>query len=159
MTAMKINLRLFLSLLIIIPACSWSQVDSTIRLACPLEDAIVVPPPKNAIHYDPPDLCVVLMSKPDTTVKAVVNGRVTNVEIDEEGKYGVVLFARLRGKDYYFWYTGLRRAIVSRNSVVKEGQALGHVPSGEKIEMLMFQFETPLDPSKYLDCKIVLKAE
>ena len=56
MTAMKINLRLFLSLLIIIPACSWSQVDSTIRLACPLEDAIVVPPPKNAIHYDPPDL-------------------------------------------------------------------------------------------------------
>lgn len=159
MTAMKINLRLFLSLLIIIPACSWSQVDSTIRLACPLEDAIVVPPPKNAIHYDPPDLCVVLMSKPDTSVKAVLDARVTNVEIDEEGRYGVVLFAKIKGKDYYFWYTGLKKAIVSRHNMVKKGQPLGYITAGEKIEMLMFQFETPVDPSRHLDCKGVLRSE
>src|SRR5688572_10706366 len=156
---MKQVLRILGILVIFIyPATLLSQSDS-IRLACPLDEAVVVPPPKNAIHYDPPDLCVVLMSKPDTIVKAVVNARVTNVEIDEEGKYGVVLFAKLRGKDYYFWYTGLQRAVVSRNSIVKVGQALGHVPSGNKIEMLMFQFETPLDPSKYRDCKLVLKTE
>src|SRR5688572_13605135 len=156
---MKKGLRLtWIIMILFVPAILVAQVDS-IRLACPLNDAIVVPPPKEAIHYDPPDLCVVLMSKPDTTVKAVINARVTNVEIDEEGNYGVVLFARLRGKDYYFWYTGLKRSVVSRNSMVKVGQALGYIPSGHKIEMLMFQFETPLDPSKYLDCKAVLKAE
>jgi hypothetical protein len=156
---MKQQLRIFwIFLVLVIPSTLFPQTDS-IRLACPLDDAIVVPPPKNAMQYDPPDLCVVLMSKPDTTVKSVINGRVTNVEIDEEGKYGVVLFARLRGKDYYFWYAGLTRAIVSRNSIVKVGQPLGYIASGEKIEMLMFQFETPLDPSKYLDCKGILKAE
>ena len=156
---MKKGLRLtWIIMILFVPATMVAQAD-TIRLACPLDDAIVVPPPKEAIHYDPPDLCVVLMSKPDTTVKAVINARVTNVEVDEEGNYGVVLFARLRGKDYYFWYTGLKRAVVSRNSMVKVGQALGYIPSGHKIEMLMFQFETPLDPSKYLDCKAVLKAE
>ena len=155
---MKTLLRLMGLILILIPATLPAQSDS-IRLACPLDEAVVVPPPKNAIHYDPPDLCVVLMSKPDTTVKAVINARVTNVEVDEEGKYGVVLFAKLRGKDYYFWYTGLSRAVVSRNSMVKVGQPLGFVSSGEKIEMLMFQFETPVDPSKYLDCREILKAE
>ena len=155
---MKTLLRLMGLILILIPATLPAQSDS-IRLACPLDEAVVVPPPKNAIHYDPPDLCVVLMSKPDTTVKAVINARVTNVEVDEEGKYGVVLFAKLRGKDYYFWYTGLSRAVVSRNSIVKVGQPLGFVSSGEKIEMLMFQFETPVDPSKYLDCREILKAE
>jgi hypothetical protein len=152
------SLRFLWIMLILLPATVCAQTE-TIRLACPLTNAVVVPPPKNAIHYDPPDLCVVLMSNPDTTVKAVVNGRVTNVEVDEEGKYGVVLFAKLRGKDYYFWYTGLSKAIVSRNMMVQEGQAIGFVASGEKIEMLMFQFETPVDPSKYLDCQTVLKAE
>ncbi len=159
---MKRNLQSAVALLaLLLPAALLAQTAHTdsIRLACPLNDAIVVPPPKNAINYDPPDLCIVLSSKPDTTVKAVLNARVTNVEIDEEGKYGVVLFAKIKGKDYYFWYTGLNKSVVRRHDMVKTGQALGYVPSGEKIEMLMFQFETPIDPSKYLDCKEVVKRD
>lgn len=136
-----------------------AQVDSTIVLACPLDEAIVVPPPKNAINYDPPDLCIVLTSKPDTTVKAVINARVTNTEIDEDGKHGVVLYAKIKGKDYYFWYTGLKKAIVRRHDMVKVGQPLGYVTSGNKIEMLMYQFETPVDPTRYLDCKGVVARE
>lgn len=156
---MKQSLRLcWISLVLMLPISLLSQTDS-IRLACPLDDAIVVPPPKNAMHFDPPDLCVVLMSKPDTVVKSVINARVTNVELDEEGNYGIVLFAKLRGKDYYFWYTGLTKALVSRNTMVKTGQPVGIIQPGGKVEMLMFQFETPLDPSKYLDCKGVLKSE
>jgi hypothetical protein len=143
-------------IILLCPVLLWAQTDS-IRLACPLEEAIVVPPPKNAIRYDPPDLCIVLMSKPDTTVKSVINARVTNTEIDEDGKHGVVLFAKIKGKDYYFWYTGMSRAVVRRNDNVKLGQALGYIAPGDKIEMLMFQFETPVDPTKYLDCKGVLK--
>jgi hypothetical protein len=60
---MKQSLRLcWISLVILLPTSLLSQTDS-IRLACPLDEAIVVPPPKNAMHFDPPDLCVVLMSK------------------------------------------------------------------------------------------------
>ena len=154
---MKQGLRFAGIILVLIsPVLLRAQTDS-IRLACPLEDAIVVPPPKNAIRYDPPDLCIVLMSKPDTVVKSVINARVTNTEIDEEGKHGVVMFAKIKGKDYYFWYTGMSRTAVRRNDNVKLGQAIGYIAPGDKIEMLMFQFETPVDPTKYLDCTGVLK--
>lgn len=135
-----------------------AQKDS-IRLFCPLEEAVVVPPPKNAIQYDPPDLCIVLTSLPDSIVKSVANARVTNVEIDEEGKYGIVIFSKMNNKDYYFWYTGLNKTIVSKNTLVKAGQAIGFIEPGGRVEMLMYQFETQLDPSKYLDCKNVLKNE
>jgi hypothetical protein len=154
---MKQGLRFaWISIILLSPVILQAQNDS-IRLACPLNEAIVVPPPKNAIRYDPPDLCIVLMSKPDTVVKSVIDARVTNTEIDEDGKHGVVLFAKIKGKDYYFWYTGMTRAVVRRHDNVKLGQALGYISSGDKIEMLMFQFETPIDPTKYLDCKGVLK--
>lgn len=142
-------------LAILVPATLFAQNDS-IRLACPLNDAVVVPPPKNAVKYDPPDLCIVLTSKPDTMVKAVINARVTNTEIDEDGKYGVVIFAKIKNKDYYFWYTGLSKALVRRNDIVKLGQPIGYIQPGGKVEMLMYQFETQLDPSKYLDCKLIL---
>lgn len=155
---MKQGLRLCLLVLLLSgPLALLAQVDSTFKLQCPLEDATVVPPPKNAIHYDPPDLCIVLMSKPDTVVKSVINARVTNTEIDEDGKHGVVLFAKIKGQDYYFWYTGLSRSFVRRHDNVKAGQAIGNIAPGGKIEMLMYQFETPVDPTKYLDCKSVLK--
>jgi hypothetical protein len=155
---MKKGLRLYISVLLLsVPAVLFAQIDTSFRLQCPLEDATVVPPPKNAIQYDPPDLCIVLMSKPDTVVKSVINARVTNTEIDEDGKYGVVLFAKIKGQDYYFWYTGMSKSLVRRHDNVKAGQAVGIVPPGGKVEMLMFQFETPVDPTKYLDCKGVLK--
>lgn len=152
----KASMLCFVLVAILASSASNAQQED-IRLACPLNEAIVVPPPKNAIRYDPPDLCIVLMSKPDTIVKSVINARVTNVEVDDEGKHGVVLFAKVQGKDYYFWYTGLSKIIVRRNDNIKLGQALGYITPGSKIEMLMFQFETPVDPTKYLDCVGVLK--
>lgn len=154
------NIQLFLVILILflLPQQLPAQKDS-IRLFCPLEDAVLVPPPKNAIKYDPPDLCIVLTSLPDSIVKSVANARVTNVEIDEEGKYGIVIFSKINNKDYYFWYTGLNRTVVSKNTLIKAGQPIGVIDRGGKVEMLMYQFETQLDPSKYLDCKNVLKNE
>ncbi|MBN8676467.1 MAG: peptidoglycan DD-metalloendopeptidase family protein [Chitinophagales bacterium] len=153
------NLQFFLVVVtFFLPGHLPAQKDS-IRLFCPLEEAVVVPPPKNAIKYDPPDLCIVLTSLPDSIVKSVANARVTNVEIDEEGKYGIVIFSKINNKDYYFWYTGLNKTIVSKNTLIKAGQAIGYIEPGGRVEMLMYQFETQLDPSKYLDCKNVLKNE
>lgn len=150
------KLLLILGGLFFLPAPVFSQKDS-MRLMCPLNEATVVPPPKNVIHYDQPDLCVVLQSIPDTVVKSVGTGRVTNTEYTEESKNGVVLFVKMNGKDYYFWYTGLDKLLVHRNEVVKIGQPLGYLKNGGRIELLMFEFETPVDPVKYLDCKEILK--
>ena len=77
-----------------------AQKDN-IKLICPLNEAVVVPPPKNVIHYDEPDLCVVLQSIPDTIVKSVGTGRVTNTEFTEETNGGVVLYVKINGKDNY----------------------------------------------------------
>ena len=133
--------------------------QDSIRLSCPLNDAVVVPPPKNQLQYDQPDLCIVLVSIPDTVVKAVTAGRITNVSPspDDEGKWDVVMFRKYNNKEYYFWYVGLEKSIVKRLDTVKEGQPLGIISSGQKIEMLMFDFETPEDPLKHMDCKVVLK--
>lgn len=156
---MKLRLRLVSLLTLLLPFSLFSQ--DSIRLRCPLDEAVVVPPSKQAIRYDPPDLCIVLTSTPDSTVKACIDSRVTNVEQNEEGSWDVVIFYRNRrtNKDYYFWYTGLNRVIVRRNDVLKVGQAIGHISPGGKMEMLMFEFETQLDPSKYLDCKTIVRSE
>ena len=159
---MKLGLRLVWGyfFILLLPGYVPAQSDS-LRLMCPLNEAVVIPPSKNAIRYDPPDLCIVLTSKPDSVVKACIESRVTNVEQNEEGTWDIVLFYRNRrtNKDYYFWYTGLNRAIVRRNDILKIGQALGHITPGGKMEMLMYEFETQLDPSKYLDCKVILSSE
>lgn len=124
------------------------------RLSCPLNDAVVVPPPENAIKYTEQDYCIVLVSKnSDTAVKAVYEGKVTNVEFTDETRNGVVFYSRINNKDYYFWYTGLNKLLVRRNDKITAGQVLGYISPGDKIELLMFQFETPVDPIKYLDCK------
>ena len=157
---MKQGLRLVCLVTLLFPLGMMAQQDS-LRLRCPLDEAVVVPPAKNAIRYDPPDLCIVLTSRPDTTVKACIESRVTNVEQNEEGTWDVVLFYRNRrtNKDYYFWYTGLTRSIVRRNDIVKISQPIGHISPGGKMEMLMYEFETQLDPSKYLDCATVLEGK
>ncbi|MCX6316760.1 MAG: M23 family metallopeptidase [Bacteroidetes bacterium] len=143
-------------LVFLLPALPVSAQQDSIRLICPLNDAIVVPPPKNVIHYDQEDLCVVLKSIPDSVVKSAGTGRVTNTEYTEESKNGVVLYLKLKGKDYYIWYTGLDKLLVKRNDVVKIGQPLGYINSGGKLELVMYQFETPVDPIKFFDCKGVL---
>lgn len=155
---MKGLVKLCLLVILFQPIHLMAQKE-TIKLICPLNDAVVVPPPKNVIHYDQPDLCVVLQSIPDTVVKSVGTGRVTNTEFTEESKGGVVLFVKINGKDYYFWYTGMSKVLVRRNEVVKLGQPLGFISPGDRIELLMYEFETPVDPTNYLDCKGVLKRE
>jgi hypothetical protein len=157
---MKRLIKLSLLVALVLPYSLIAQNDG-IRLICPLNDAIVVPPPKNAIQFDPPDLCIVLASIPDTVVKACTGARVTNVVQNEDdgGKWEVVMFCKYKDKEYYFWYTGLEKVIVRRNESLKEGQTIGFIKPSGTIELLMYDFETQVDPTKYLDCKNVLKTE
>jgi len=137
-----------LAALIYIPVGLYAQNDS-IWLSCPLEEAMIIPPPKNMIHYEEPDMCIVLVSIPDTVVKACYDGKVTNVQQTEDGKWDVVFYY----KDYYFWYSGLQKVTVRRNDNLKAGQPVGFLTPGTNMEMLMFNFETPIDPTRYLGCK------
>ena len=155
---MKRLVKLSLLSCLFLPSSLLAQNDS-IRLYCPLNEAVVVPPPKNAMKFDIPDLCVVLTSLPDTIVKACTVSRVTNVTRNEDdgGKWEVVIFSKYKNKEYYFWYTGLDTVLIKRNEVLKVGQPMGFIKPGGKIELLMYDFETQVDPTNYLDCKGVLK--
>jgi Peptidase family M23 len=152
---MKRLVKLCLLMILVSSSTTLFAQKDSIWLQCPLNEATVVPPPKNVIHYDEPDLCIVLVSVPDTVVKACYNGRVTNVQQTEDGKWDVVFYY----KDFYFWYSGLEKVIVKRNDNLKTGQPVGYVGIGQKMEMLLFNFETPVDPIRYLDCKGILKKE
>ncbi|HQV05681.1 MAG: M23 family metallopeptidase [Chitinophagaceae bacterium] len=137
-----------------LPMSLLAQKKDSVWLRCPLDEAVVVPPPKNVMQFDEPDLCIVLVSVPDTTVKAVVTGRVSNVVQNDDGKWDVVYYYR----DFYFWYAGLSKVFVKRGNNVKTGDPLGTISKGGKLEFLMYNFETPMDPVRYLDCKKVLIA-
>ncbi len=152
---MKDKVKLLLvSLLFIAPAFVYGQKDS-VWLKCPLDEAIIVPPPKNVMKFDEPDLCVGLVSVPDTTVKACITGRVSNVIQNEDEKWDVVFYYR----DYYFWYSGLSKVIVKKNDNLKASQPLGYITPGDKLELSIYKFETPLDPTRFLDCKVVMKTD
>lgn len=152
------KLRVKACLLAAILAVQYTNAqNNSFPLICPLNEASVVPPPKNAVKLDETDFCIVLTSVPDSVVKSMGTGRITNIENTEESGYGVVLFAKVGGKEYYFWYTGMNKLLVKRNDVVKPGQPIGYISPGSRIELTMYEFETPVDPLKYLDCKGVLK--
>ncbi len=154
---MKILVKLCLFAVTVITTISASAQTDSLRLICPLDDATVIPPPKNTMKYDIEDLCIVLISRPDSVVKAIGGGRVTNIEFTDETANGLVLFSRINGKDYYFWYTGLNKLLVKKNQTVKIGQPIGYVTPGERIELIMYEFETQIDPLKHLSCKGVLR--
>ena len=135
---------------------SFAQKDS-ISLVCPLNNATLVKKPKQPMLFDVPEMSVLLTSATDSVVMACAQVQVTNTETDDEGKLGVVLFCRFRDKDYYFWYTGLSKLNVKRLEVLKPGQPLGLLKPGDKLEILMYDFETPVDPLRYLQCKDILK--
>lgn len=144
----------FLAAFILFSSSLFAQQDS-VWLHCPLDQAIVVPPPKNIMKFDEPDLCIVLVSIPDTVVKAVVTGRVSNVVQNDDGKWDVVFYYR----DYYFWYSGLSKPLVRRGDNLKTGQPVGYIPVGGNLEFLMYNFETPMNPVRFLSCNKVLKTE
>lgn len=117
------------------------------NLLCPLADA------KEVLEKQPyslgKELKIILSSPSDTTVKAGIAGTVTNVQMDEDRKYIVVL----EFKTYYIWYSGINKSLVKEDQKIKAGDMLGTLAPGGKLELHFFDFEEPIDPKKYLDCK------
>jgi hypothetical protein len=124
-----------------------AQKDS-LKLSCPLNQAVEPPAEKQPYSLGIPDLKVVMKSASDTTVKACINGTITNVMRAEGGGW-IVIFNH---DDYYFLYSGITKVTVREGQKMQNGAAMGTLKTGEKLEFQMYDFETPLDPKKYLEC-------
>lgn len=136
--------------LLTVSLCSNAQKNNKIpppHLICPLADASEV------FEKQPyslgKELKIILSSPSDTTVKAGVAGTVTNVQLGEDRKYIVIL----EFKNYYLWYSGITKSLVKEDQKIKAGDLLGTLAPGGKLELHFFDFEEPIDPKKYLDCK------
>ncbi|MEI9808164.1 MAG: M23 family metallopeptidase [Bacteroidota bacterium] len=122
--------------------------DSLKLLSCPLNEAVEPPAEKPAYSLGVEQPKIILTSASDTTVKACINGTVTNVMRDEDGKWEVMF----NNKDYYFYYSGITKVKVAKGQKLQGGEAIGIIKPGDKIELMIYDFETPLDPKKYLNC-------
>jgi hypothetical protein len=143
------HLNYLILILLFLPLGLIAQEKDTLRLACLLDHAIEDPQEKPTANSGPVELKIVLSSSTDTLVKACTDARVSSVQKGDDGKWEVVFFQ----KDYWFWLSGLTKAYVTKNQKVKTGQALGYLEPGDKIELLLYDFETPLDPRKYMNCR------
>ena len=125
-----------------------AQKKDSLKLTCPLNEAIEPPAEKQPYSLGVVELKIVLKSPTDTTVKACSSGAITNVMRDEDGTWTVML----NSKDYYFLYSGITKTSARKGQRVKAGDPIGYLKPGEKIEFQLYDFETPLDPKKYLSC-------
>jgi len=131
-----------------LPFTVLAQKKDTLRLACPLNNATELPPEKQGINLGATELKIVLSSSTDTLVKACTDAVIGAIQRDDEGKWDVVF----NHKNYWFWVSGLSKVVVRKDQKVKTGDILGHLMPGQKIELLLYDFETPIDPKKYMNC-------
>jgi peptidase M23-like protein len=132
----------------ILPYNLAAQKKDTLKLSCPLNAAFEPPKEKAPYSLGIEQPKIILASASDTTAKAVVTGTITTVMRDEDGKWEVML----NYKDYYLWYSGLSKALVKKGQKVQNGEAIGILNAGEKLELMLYNFEDPIDPKKYLQC-------
>ncbi len=82
-------------------------------------------------------------------VKACTDAVISTIQRDAEDGTWEVVFYR---KNYWFWLSGLSKVVVRKDQRVKTGDVIGHLETGKKIELLLYDFETPIDPKKYMSC-------
>ena len=139
--------QLLLSLLL--PIGLMAQKTDTLKLACLLNDAIEPATEKQAVNLGPKELKIVLASSTDTLVKSCADVVISTIQRDADDGTWEILF---KHKNYWFWLSGLNKVVVRKDQKVKTGEVLGHLEIGKKIEMLLYDFETPIDPHKYMNC-------
>ena len=119
------------------------------RLLCPFENGMGREP-KEAYSWDPPDKKVIMISKTDTAIRSCIDAKVLSINPTEDGRYEMVIYY----KEWYFWYYGIKKALVNVNQTIKAGQVLGTYAYGQEMEFRMFKDEEPLDPREFLECKL-----
>jgi murein DD-endopeptidase MepM/ murein hydrolase activator NlpD len=114
-----------------------------------LKEKIEASPKRGANSIGADDLKGVWISKTDTAVKACINGMVTVILHDGDGKWELMF----THEEYTFWYSGLSGLGVGRGQKIKEGETVGYVKKGEKVILQMMNNETSIDPKEFLECE------
>jgi len=123
------------------------QAKDSLSLGCILYQAKDITPKEDrADGMKEPKL--VLISNTDTTIKAGMDAVISKVQRGQEGKWEVVYYHQ----DYWFWVSGITKVAVRPNQKVKAGDTIGYIETGDPVELLVYDFETPVDPKKYLKC-------
>jgi hypothetical protein len=145
---MRLQLRnsLWLALLFL-PSTVIAQKKDSLRLNCLLENA-TEHTEKQSSYSGQRELKIILSSSTDTLVKAPIDVVISTLQRDEEGTWDVVFYH----KDYWFWLSGLSKLTVRKDQKLKTGDTIGVLLPGQKAELLLYDFETPIDPGKYMNC-------
>lgn len=126
-----------------------AQKKDSLRLTCLLNDASEPALEKQGVDLGSKELKIVLTSSTDTLVKACTDAVISTIQKDgDDGTWEIVF----NYKDYWFWLSGLTTVVVRKGQKVKAGDILGHLETGRKIELLLYDFETPVDPKKFMKC-------
>ena len=145
---MKIQLCLLVTVIFCLSDSLHAQKKDSLKLTCPLNEAVEPPAEKQAYSLGIEQPKIILMSATDTIVKACLSGTVTTIMRDDDGKWEILF----NNKDYYFDYSGIGKVKVVKGQKLQAGDAIGIIKPGDKIELMVYDFETPLDPKKYLNC-------
>lgn len=124
------------------------EEQDTLRLSCFLTNAVFHAAESHNQLFNTDELKLVLSSTSDTVVKACIDGEVTTVQREADGTYEIVFVY----KDYWFWLSGLQKATVRAKQKFRRGDPIGLLSTGSKLELLLFDFETPVDPRPLMDC-------
>ena len=135
-------------LILYFPSSLMAQKKDLPQLLCFLNNSVQHTPEKAAVNLGPAEPKIILSSATDTLVKACIDATISNVQKDEEGKWEIVFYH----KDYWFWLSGITKPSVRKDQKVKTGDAIGIQQPGQKLELLLYDFETPMDPKKYMHC-------
>ncbi len=119
------------------------------KLVCPFENGMGREP-KEAYSWDPPDKKVIMVSRTDTAIRSCIEATVLSINPTEDGRYEMVVYY----KEWYFWYYGIKKALVNVNQSIKAGQVLGTYTFGQEMEFRMFKDEEPMDPREFLECQV-----
>jgi hypothetical protein len=147
---MRLFYRKYLLLtFLFLPLSLFAQKKDSLRLTCLLNDASEPAPEKQGVDFGSKELKLVLTSSTDTLVKACADVVISTIQKDGDDDTWEMVFNH---KDYWFWLSGLTKVVVRKGQKVKSGEILGHLETGKKVELLLYDFETPIDPKKYMKC-------
>ncbi|MFN4314901.1 MAG: hypothetical protein ACK4E0_11440 [Chitinophagaceae bacterium] len=134
---------------ILLPATGLAQDDTeTSAFLCPLQNASIHIDSASIKMYGTAEKKLIINSKTDTLIKAPADIQIFTVQRDTDGTYEIVF----SHSDYYFWLSGVHKTLVRAGQRLPKGEAVGILATGTKLEILLFEDETPVEPTDYLPC-------
>ena len=123
-----------------------AQDQDTLKLSCPLHENLEPPAEQKSTSIGAADLKAIFIGRTDTIVRACINGMVTVILHDEDGKWELMF----THEDHTFWYSGVISLLVTKGQKLRNGEPIGYIRRGEKVILQMMDAETSVDPKEFL---------